>query len=252
MIFVKNLLGAIFLISFLPANNSSLANEAIGNKEKTALSGKVLKEYVVKFFENKGVKALPAVNEKKAYPPCSEDIAIFPMFKSWATVELVCSDQKNGWKTIVRTRVNETIFAGDTRTKNNSDSLHALVVSKSLGKGHILKKEDLKIIEVQRNNGVGIFFKEEDLIGRRIKTPISAGFLIRTRHLYPDWVISDGDVIEVIDQGRSISVSVKAIALENGQLGEKIRVKNLSSDKIMLAWILNEKKVSIKAKTYSN
>ena len=46
--------------------------------------------------------------------------------------------------------------------------------------------------------------------------------------------------------------SASGVALENGQKGEKIRVMNLSSEKNLVAWVINEKKVSIKAKINSN
>ena len=41
-----------------------------------------------------------------------------------------------------------------------------------------------------------------------------------------------------------INISVSGVALENGQKGEKIRVMNLSSEKNLVAWVLNEKKVT--------
>ena len=48
------------------------------------------------------------------------------------------------------------------------------------------------------------------------------------------------------------NVSVVGIALQNGQKGEKIKVKNISSEKTLVARIINEKKVSINANTIGN
>ena len=81
---------------------------------------------------------------------------------------------------------------------------------------------------------------------------MSLGFPIRSRHLQLDWVISKGDKIDIIQKINTVFISASGIALENGQKGEKIKVMNLSSEKNLVAWVLNERKVSIQTKINSN
>ena len=81
---------------------------------------------------------------------------------------------------------------------------------------------------------------------------MSLGFPIRSRHLHLEWVINKGDKIDIIQSTGGIIISASGVALENGQKGEKIKVMNLSSEKNLVAWVINEKKVSIQAKINSN
>ena len=81
---------------------------------------------------------------------------------------------------------------------------------------------------------------------------MSLGFPIRSRHLHLEWVINKGDKIDIIKSAGGIDISASGVALESGQKGEKIKVMNLSSEKNLVAWVINEKKVSIKAKINSN
>ena len=119
-------------------------------------------------------------------------------------------------------------------------------------KGHIIKKSDLELANAKKNVGPGIFNTIEDLVGRKLKQNVSLGFPIRSRHLHLEWVINKGDKIDIIQSAGGINISASGVALENGQKGEKIKVMNLSSEKNLVAWVINEKKVSIKAKINSN
>ena len=56
--------------------------------------------------------------------------------------------------------------------------------------------------------------------------------------------VSKGDKVDIIQSIGTIFISASGVALENGQKGEKIRVMNLSSEKNLVAWVLNEKKVT--------
>ena len=46
-------------------------------------------------------------------------------------------------------------------------------------------------------------------------------------------------------QGKHISVQMEGIALENGQYGDWINVKNTKSGKVILAKVVAEKKVNV-------
>ena len=105
---------------------------------------------------------------------------------------------------------------------------------------------------MKKSIGNGLFKKKENLVGRRLKTNVSVGYPLRSRHLEPDWVIINGDEIEILQSGSTITVSARGKALQNGQKGEKIKVRNLSSNKNLVAWVINEKKVTINANSIEN
>ena len=127
-----------------------------------------------------------------------------------------------------------------------------IVSKKSLKKGQIIEKNDLGFKSAKKNIGADIFYNIEDLVGRKLKQNISLGFPIRSRHLQLDWVINKGDRIDIIQSIGTVFISASGVALENGQKGEKIRVMNLSSEKNLVAWVLNEKKVTTQTKINRN
>ena len=216
------------------------------------LSAQNLKEIIENHLAKEGMESHPAIDGNKKYPNCKIPLAIFPMFNSWSTIEVVCPDPSNDWKIMVRTRATHSYNSGsDKRTTDEKDNV-AIIATKSLNKGHVITENDLEVATVKKSIGTGIFKKMSNLIGRKLKSNVSVGFPLRSRHLEPNWVIASGDEIEIVNSGKTITVSARGLALQNGQKGEKIRVKNLSSEKNLLVWVINEKKVAINAKNIGN
>ena len=240
----------ILIIFFLSASISFSSSNSSTQNEGSFTSAKELTKLLQNYLKNKGIESHPSIDKNKKFKSCDNQLKFFPLFKSWTTVEIVCSDPNNNWNIFVRTRAHLANKNIDSQEK----SINNMIVfsNKSLLKGHIIKKSDLKLFNAKKNVGPGIFNNINDLVGRKLKQNISLGFPIRSRHLHLDWIINKGDKIDIIQNAGGINISASGVALENGQKGEKIRVKNLSSEKRLVAWVINEKKVSIQAKINSN
>ena len=215
------------------------------------LSGEALKVQITKYLANKGMESYPAININKKFPTCESPLAIFPMFQGWSTVEVVCTEYGNNWKVLIRTRAHTGNLKNNSPTVQKVGNL-AIIATKSLTKGHLITEEDIQLVEVKKSIGTGTFRKKIDLIGRKLKNNVSVGFALRSRHLEPNWVILTGDKIEIVQTRNLFNVSVVGVALQNGQEGEKIKVRNMSSKKILVAKVINEKKVSINANSLNN
>ena len=203
-----------------------------------------------KFLINKGIESHPSINKNKKFKNCGEPLKFFPVFQSWNTVEVVCNGPKNNWSLLIRTRANSYLQGHSNKEIQKNNMI--IVSKKSLKKGQIIEKNDLILKNVKKNVGFDIFNNIEDVVGRKLKQNISLGFPIRSRHLQLDWVINKGDKIDIIQSIGTVFISASGVALENGQKGEKIRVMNLSSEKNLVAWVLNEKKVTIQTKININ
>ena len=240
----------IFLIFFISATVSFSSSNSSLHNEDTFTSAKELSNLLQNYLKNKGIESYPSIDKNKKFKSCGNPLKFFPVFKSWTTVEIVCSHPNNNWNIFVRTRAHFTYNKSYNQEvmKNNI----IVISNKSLLKGHIIGKNDLELSNSKKNVGTGIFNKIEDLVGRKLKQNISLGFPIRSRHLHLEWVINKGDKIDIIKSAGGINISASGVALENGQKGEKIKVMNLSSEKNLVAWVINEKKVSIQAKINSN
>ena len=240
----------ILFILLIPATISFSSSNSSLQNESTYTSAQELSNLLQNYLKNKGIESYPSIDKNKKFKSCSKHLKFFPVFKSWTTVEIVCSNPNNNWNIFVRTRAHF-----DYRNTNNQEKLNENMIvfsKKSLLKGHIIKKSDLELSNAKKNVGTGIFNDIEDLVGRKLKQNVSLGFPIRSRHLHLEWVINKGDKIDIIQSAGGINISASGVALENGQKGEKIKVMNLSSEKSLVAWVINEKKVSIQAKIKSN
>ncbi len=58
-------------------------------------------------------------------------------------------------------------------------------------------------------------------------------------------MIEEDMQVEIIHHSTHISVQMEGIALENGQFGDWIKVKNIKSGRIILAKVVAEKKVNV-------
>ena len=240
----------IFLIFFISATVSFSSSNSSLDNEDTFTSAKELSNLLQNYLKNKGIESYPSIDKNKKFKSCGKHLKFFPVFKSWTTVEIVCSNPDNNWNIFVRTRAHVDYKNNDSKKNLNKNMI--VFSNKSLLKGHIIKKSDLELSNAKKNVGAGIFDNIEDLVGRKLKQNVSLGFPIRSRHLHLEWVINKGDKIDIIKSAGGINISASGVALENGQKGEKIKVMNLSSEKNLVAWVINEKKVSIQAKINSN
>ena len=232
----------ISLILLLSATISCASSDKLLNHDHELISAETLTKLLKKFLINKGIESYPSINKNKKFKSCGEPLNFFPVFQSWNTVEVVCNGPKNNWNLLIRTRANASLE--DNTSKEIQKNNMIIFSKKSLKKGQIITKDDLVFKNVKKNIGSDIFNNIEDLVGRKLKQNVSLGFPIRSRHLQLDWVISKGDKIDIIQSIGTIFISASGVALENGQKGEKIRVMNLSSEKNLVAWVLNEKKVT--------
>ena len=171
------------------SSNSSLQNE------RTFTSAKELSNLLQNYLKDKGIESFPSIDKNKKFKSCNDHLKFFPVFKSWRTVEIVCSKPDNNWSIFVRTRAN----FDHNDTKNQEKLYENMIVfsNKSLLKGHIIKQSDLELATAKKNVGTGIFNTIEDLVGRKLKQNVSLGFPIRSRHLHLEWVINKGDKVDI-------------------------------------------------------
>ena len=68
---------------------------------------------------------------------------------------------------------------------------------------------------------------------------------IYSRQLEPNLMICEDMPVTIIHNGSHVSVQMEGIALEEGQYGDWISVKNIKSGRIILAKVIDEKSTHI-------
>ena len=76
-------------------------------------------------------------------------------------------------------------------------------------------------------------------------TSVAAGRPLTRRDVIGRPVIRKGQVVEVVAQNGMLAISMKALALENGAMGEQIKLRNLESRREINGEVINENKVQI-------
>jgi len=234
------------------------------------LTGDEVKVLITERLAAENLQAAPIISPNRIFPDCAGKVEILPMFGSWHTVNVACNSS-SGWRFAIRanvssatsarasdwrsggsadsTSISRLVTGKDTTSKRDSaTSVRVFALKRSVSKGDIITADDLLIVEVAGRNAIGMFKGDDDLVGRRLKSSLTAGKPVRTRHLEPDYmVVKDAEVI-ITSKAGVVIVDVVGIALEDGQFGEWIKVENASSGQSVFAKVISEKKVAVVAK----
>ena len=220
---------------------------------ETGLSGKSIKATIQNTLNLYNISASPIINEKKLFPKCGDNLIIKPLQEDWKTVSVKCNG-KTTWKIIVRNKFSASPEAGKKNSTTNSNfnkkrqelkEVTVGAIKRSIRRGDVIMPTDVTEIDIPLNKATDIFPNYADLIGRRAKTTIKALTPVFSRQLETNFMIEEDMQVTIIHHGKHISVKMDGVALENGQYGDWINVKNTKSGRIILAKVVAEKKVTI-------
>ncbi|MDQ7015105.1 MAG: flagellar basal body P-ring formation chaperone FlgA [Gammaproteobacteria bacterium] len=122
----------------------------------------------------------------------------------------------------------------------------ALMTRRSLPKNSILTAKDINITEQKLSNlPRGYYSSLNELNGLQTKRTLRKNQIISPYQLTKQDLIKSGDTILLIAQRAGIRVSMQGRALNKGANGDKIRVKNSSSGRIIEATVIRNGVASV-------
>ena len=108
------------------------------------------------------------------------------------------------------------------------------VSSLPLPRGHILKKSDLELVETDLSQiKYGYFTELTPLLGQQLKRRLAQHRVIKVNYVTPPTLVKRGELVSIIAENSGYSVKMNGTALADGAQGDRIRVKNLSSKRII-------------------
>lgn len=119
-----------------------------------------------------------------------------------------------------------------------------LVANAPLGRGTLI--EQASITQQRLNTSSmrqGYFTSPEQVLGLQLRRPLAAGEPLRSGVLEQPLAVVRGDIVTLESTTGAIQVATQAEALSSGRVGEQIRVRNTSSQKVVNANILGEGRV---------
>ncbi len=109
-----------------------------------------------------------------------------------------------------------------------------IVAARTLAKGTVLSAEHLT--QAKTNVALlrgGYYASLSNVLGMELKRPIKTGGTITQSLIRAPKVISRGEVVTLEASNASIAVVTQAKALSHGRLGQKIRVQNLNTKRVI-------------------
>lgn len=114
-----------------------------------------------------------------------------------------------------------------------------LVANRNLVRGDIVTHSDV-VSEIVNTSQLrqGQIEETDNILGQEVIRPISKGEPFRNASLASPMVIKRGDPVIIELQSGSISVSSNGTAMANGRIGERIRIRNGQSDRMVSAQVI--------------
>ena len=199
-----------------------------------------------------GLLVEPSIKPDRLFRSCDGDFVVEKAFGDWKTVRVICR-QENAWDIYVRTGYQSEAPAKAEKSpenlekSDNLDLMQRVIVVRPVSRGDLLTREDLGLQTLSRS-GSGGFTDIDELVGRRAKKSLRTGLVVHDRHLQPDWMVHAKQSVSVVNNTGGIQVTTAGIALENGRLGDLVKVRNLSSNSILHGFVAGTKKILIGTK----
>lgn len=121
-----------------------------------------------------------------------------------------------------------------------------VVAGRPLPRGTRLKREDLKLASLDVSRVRGSYITElERAIGTQIKRPLSVGQPLTSAVLAAPRLIKRGQTVRLVLKTGAITVRSRGKALADGAPGDRIRVRNRSSKRIVEGKVISSDTVQL-------
>ncbi len=233
------------------------------------MTGADIKGQISQFLEQQNIQGQPVIKMEQKFLACDDTLDIAPLFSNWKTLKLTCPGNDQ-WRLMVRmtieddhmpppkpsaltsTPVATPAVEGQAASSGraavplppSSGDLRAVALRRSMAKGEIITKGDLMMIPISAQQNYSLFINPEDVVGRRIRTPVNATAPVRARQLEPRYLVEKNKLVTIAVSVNGLYVEMSGKALEDGQIGEFVKVENLSSGKTITGKVTGQRKIS--------
>ncbi len=218
----------------------------------TPLTGEEIAQHIHALLAENDISGTAQLNLKEKHNPCPVPITVAPLFKNWKTIKVTCPANTQ-WRLLVRVELddekiaparNTAISSSPEKTGRAAGTPRALALKRSMAKGEVILEDDVLMVPISARQGYGVFLDAGDVIGRRVRTPISAHAPIKSRQLEPKYLVEEKKPVIIAINTGGIYVEMSGISLQNGQLGEAVKVENISSGKTITGKVTGLRKIS--------
>ena len=226
---LRHKLGAMVMSLTLSLTLSlALCAPALATVEEVEFLRRVAEQYVLAQFQNRtdDIKVeveAGRLDERRNYGGRCEGYLTAQLrgneIRSSSQVMISCSQPGNQYTLYIPVRV--------------SVLTPALVAARNLTKGNVISPDDLKQVYLNENTNLTTAVSDPNvLVGSRLKRDVRQGEQIRSNGFC---VVCKNDKVNIVARSGGLSLKTSGIALQEGNVNESIRVRNIKSDKVISA-----------------
>lgn len=114
-----------------------------------------------------------------------------------------------------------------------------VIAARPLDRGDVLTEADLISSELDVTRLHGAYLTEiPAAVGLEVRRPLAAQAIVSQQMLQPPLLIRRGESVSIRAAGQAIAVHMNGVALSDGRLGQPIRVRNSSSNRVVEAKVV--------------
>jgi len=168
-------------------------------------------------------------------PLCDQELQVYPQSgevkPGHNTIAVKCSGSNN-W--LIYTQVYLRSF------KN------VIVLNKALHRNDVIKPEYLQSENREVSTLIQGYIEDSaELVNKQAARNLAAGAVLNSQSYQELTLVKRGDKVNIQLGNQGISISAAGTAMSNGIRGERINVKNLSSQKVIQAVVMNAGQVAV-------
>lgn len=124
--------------------------------------------------------------------------------------------------------------------------LDVVFVVRPIAKHDVIVRGDVKLQQATFSRSPpSIFTRVEDVIGKRARRSLRTNQMLRTREIESQPLVQKGSTVFIVAESAQLKISVMGEALEPGDKGETIRVRNTTSRREVRAVVVDNKTVKV-------
>jgi len=198
------------------------------------VTGQEVQDVVIERLANAGEVSAPNVMPEKKFYSCDAPLEVEPAFGGWRSVTVRCPSPVT-WSILVRAQVQGAIALIPEASQGYTTQ--AVFLRRPLRGGDRIQVEDLELRPIAPLNSSSVYNALEDVVGRVLVQSLSPRVPVMPRHLERDWAVDLGDVVSLRVVRGGTEIETFGVALESGQIGDKIRIENRSSGRELIGHI---------------
>ena len=209
------------------------------------VTGQEVQQAIIERLASAGEVAAPNVMAEKQFYACDAPLEVEQAFSGWRSVTVRCPSPVE-WSIALRAQVLGAV--PHVPQASEAYVTQAVFLRRPLRSGDRIQEGDLELRPIDPLSVSSVYIAIEDVAGRVLSQSLTPRVPVSPRHLQRNWAVNTDDIVTLQIVNGGIEIESPGIALEPGQIGDIILLRNLSSGSEVTGRISQERKVQVLSK----